>query len=95
MEIVYFLDDNGELVWYLLIVFFLFEVNKFLRVIVVVNEIFVINNVNIIILREVIISSIYFGKLVNNERFIIYFEYNELLCFDLRFCILILRFIFV
>lgn len=91
VEIVYFLDDNGELVWHLLIVSLLLEANKSLRVIVVVNEIPVTNNVNITTLREAITSSTHFGKLANNERFTIHSEHNELPCFDLRFCTSTLR----
>ena len=84
-KLLYFLDDNGELVWHLLFIHRLFDLNPNLEVVCVVNRKPVTNNVNLATLQHQLENcEVGFG-LMSNPRFSVQAESNQLTAPDLRF----------
>jgi hypothetical protein len=84
-RLLYFLDDNGELVWDLLLIQFLLEANPNLSITCVVNEIPVTNNVNVASLLHCLEKQTDHPNVLESERFEYLGESNELPAVDLRF----------
>ncbi len=85
-RILYFLDDNGELVWHLLWIKELLNLKSNLYVTVVVNELPITNNVNSSTLEFVLSDNSFFKELMDHPNFAFFEEKSFLPAIDLRFC---------
>ena len=85
-NILYFVDDNGEMAFTLFFIDQLLEANKNLTVTLVINSIPITNNACSETLNHCIEQDQSFYRLFNRERFRIISELNELSAIDLRFC---------
>jgi hypothetical protein len=84
-RVLYFLDDNGELVWDLLLIRLLLEVNPHLSITCIANESPITNNVNVTVLLHYLREQSDHLSLLEDERFEYIGEPNELPAIDLRF----------
>ena len=84
-NLLYFLDDNGELVWGLLFIRFLLDANPNLMITCVVNDIPVTNNANTSTILHYLKTQGSFLGLLGHSRFCLFSESNELPAIDLRF----------
>lgn len=84
-SVLYFLDDNGELVWGLLFIRYLLDANPNLVITCVVNDIPVTNNCNTATVFHFLKTRGSFLNLLQDTRFCIFREPNELPAIDLRF----------
>lgn len=84
-HLVFICDDNGELVWDLILVERLLNYYSHLSISFVVNDLIVANNANILTL-DYCLSQIRFEHLTNNIRFKIFIERNNRSSIDLDYC---------
>jgi hypothetical protein len=84
-NVLYFLDDNGELVWGLLFIRLLLDANPNLMITCVVNDIPVTNNANTSTVLHYLKTQGSFLDLLGHSRFCLFSEPNELPAIDLRF----------
>lgn len=85
VNLIFLFDDNGELVWDLLLIRHLLMANPRLKITGVINKLIIANNANVVTLKQCLRHPL-FADLENNQRFSHFQEVNYRSAIDPLFC---------